>query len=201
MAKLRTEADKKKDKALVGEGLKNVRAGKQMTKGQLAAVQRLKDDEAREFVGNVSATFFEWLTTLPPKQRMDWEDRYGIPCGRGRDGINLQEVFKAIRQLIADHKLVLGTEDGSASLARTKTEKEIEKLTQQIRKISNQSHQIEKNHVRVDVMRSRMERLAQVLEQLGDQFARKKKITGADAQKMLNNMLRNFKRELQRIES
>jgi len=195
--KTRTDKDKKRDRELVREGLARVREGKKMSRPQELAADRLKEDEVWEYVTSCTPKFFQRLSTLPGNMRVEWEDRYGIPCGRSRQGINLQDVFKSIRKLIADHKIVLNSADGSSSLTRTKTEKEIEKLNQQIRKLANQSHQIEKNHVRVDVMRDRIQRLANLLSTLGDQLARKTSIKGKDAQKMLNATLKNFQKEIE----
>lgn len=202
MPKSRTKSEIQKDRRAVAELQQRKADGKKPTRVQENAAIRLKEDMVREGVTSCSANFFEWLTGLGAKQRIEWEDRYKIPCGKGRvGGINLLEVFTAIRKLIADHRLILNAEDGSASLTKTKTEKEIEKLEQQIRKLKNQSHQIEKSYVRVDVMRDRIIRMASHIKTLGDQFARKRKMTGPDAQKMLNNALKNFEREMERMDN
>ena len=193
-------ASEQADEQLARAAIEKRRLGQVPPKKELKALERVQERTLMRQLSAIRPVLFRKLTGMQTKQLHDWEDKYNIPCGRGREEISLFRVFDALRKLIADNKLSINAEGVSkAEAQKTKLEKEIEKLEEQIRKLQNENEHSERQLVSKDLIVSRHERMAMVLRTVGENLGRKSNIKGSDAQAMLNAALANYEREIEGV--
>lgn len=171
---------------------------------EVNAEDRVREAAAARLMLAMRPSFFQSFFDIQSKQCKDWEERYNIPCGKGRKTINLAEVFAALRGLIARNKSLLDTSDGDnggdvTSLKRDKLAAEVRKLESQREKLLVEIQEKQRQVVPIEHMRERLGRMAGYLRQLGDTFARKSDLTGPRAQAMLNDTIGKFEREIGRL--
>lgn len=147
--------------------------------------------------------FREIMQGMQTKQLHDWEDRYLIPCGRGRERINLLEVLARIRKIFAE--LTKGGVDlgqkakKDQTLEVEKQQKQIEKLTEQINKLKHENEITQGRTIdRADLVEMH-QRLAVNLRGLGERFSQTDTLRGVDAQRMLNSVITSQTRELKQV--
>lgn len=187
------------DRELIQSALDKRKRGKRLTSAEIAALARAEERRLLDGVQRLPPKTFATISGLQTKQMHDWENRYAIPCGRGRESINLLDVFTAIRAWIADEaNAAKGSAGGKGSQPKKAEllERQIRKLEQQIRKLENENEENEGRTIPKESLVEHHERLAAQLRNLGDNFARKQLITGAEAQAMLNATLQTYQREL-----
>lgn len=129
------------EEQLAREALAKRKAGKKPTARELAALKRI---EARQHAVTVRAyceavpqkDLREMLGGMQNKQLQDWQANYNLPVAKPT--VNLYEFFPALRKLIADNKGSISGDGDNSELnsAKTqKTQKEVEKLNQQIEQL------------------------------------------------------------------
>jgi hypothetical protein len=189
------------DQILASQALQKLKSGQELTKSEKKALQAAKDAKQTELLREVKPKFFNDLFGIQNLQRYQWEDVLSIPCGRGRETIDLFAVCAAIRIIFSRRmELAAGTPDMSERKLQ-KLEEEIKKLQNQNVKQKTENELLARERLPKQLIVSRLDKMSGIIRGVGEDLARKSKLSGDEAQRMLNHALEQFRRELSAIEN
>jgi len=197
------ELEQQQDESLARQAMAKRRAGQTVTKAEIAALARFENLATLRRLQKVTPKFFREITGMQTKQLHDWEDRYNIPCGRGRETINVLDVFAGIRNLISDFAKGKRTGGGSEATDQTEGELKIEKAQKQIAKLEEQVRKLRMENqasAHESIPRQQLVQLHTMLQAdlrtLGEEYARMGQLDGPTAQRKLNATITSCKRRL-----
>lgn len=188
------------DQNLAQKALLKRKAGESLTKSEERALAEALESRLAEMLRDIRPKFFNDLFGIQNLQRNQWEETLKIPCGRGRDSINLFEVCSAIRGIFSKRGEIAAGSAGAAELKIKKLEAEIEKLNNQNVATRTENELMARERLPRALIMSRLDRLAAIIRGVGDDLSRKSRLTGEEAQRQLNFALDQYARELSAIE-
>lgn len=189
------------DKLLVQQALAKRRAGQELTERERAALNRAQSEAQADLLRAVSPTLFCDLFGIQNNQRNLWEEQLGIPCGRGRKAIDLYAVGAVLRKICSKRvELSEATPDMHATKLR-KMQAEIEKLENQIYRARVENEELARLRLPRPMILERLKRMATIIRSVGDRFAGKSRLTGLEAQRMLNKAIEQYDRELAELDA
>lgn len=173
-----------------------------MTKAKRGRPPAKRSDDPFRKCRNLRAQDFERLFGIQSKQRVDWENRYGIPCGKGRRVIDLFKVAAMFRELIAKNARVLVSGRGtSSSLTDAKRKLEIRKLELQVKNQEADFAERAGRLVPLDSLQEGLTAFCDAIRNAGDQLGRKGRIEGKAAQALINKAVRTAMREVEKMKA
>ncbi|MEZ6097251.1 MAG: hypothetical protein R3C03_24010 [Pirellulaceae bacterium] len=189
------------DQILATSALEKIRQGIAPTKSEARALEAVKEQKLSEMLRAVRAKFFNDLFGIQNNQRNQWEETLDIPCGRGRESIDLFAVCASIRTIFSKRMEIASGSQDSAQLKIEKLQAEIEKLQNQNVKQRTENELLARERLPKQMIVSRLDKMANIIRGVGEDLSRKSKLTGEQAQRMINHALDQYKRELSTIES
>lgn len=189
------------DKLLIQSGLAKKRLGQPLKRSEQAALQRAQDKHLAESLRAIAPKLFNELFGIQNNQRNLWEDQLKIPCGRGREAIDLYAVGGVLRTLCSRRVELSDATPNMAATKHTKVQREVEKMEQQIIRLRTDNETLIRDRLPKQVIVERMERMAMILRGVGERMAVKPRLTGEEAQQMLNYAIDQYHRELSSLKS
>jgi phage terminase Nu1 subunit (DNA packaging protein) len=187
------------DQLKVQAALEKQRLGKELSSADVALIQRMRQQVALDELRRMSPKMFCSLFGIQHNQRNLWEEQLNIPCGKGRETIDLFAVAAVLRK-ICGRRAELAGEDASLTEKKArKVDEEIRKLQEQIVRLRTENELQAGLRLRREEIIEPLERMASIIRGVGEKLARKGSLTGRDAQQMLNHAVDQYERELAEI--
>lgn len=175
--------------------------GQELTPAERSAIDRARETAIIQSLRSISPKTFCEIFGIQNVQRYQWEETLQVPCGRGRESIDLFQVGAAFKKIMSKRmELAADTPDIQAKKIQ-KLDEEIEKLKLQNFEQRTENELLARERLPKTLIMDRLERLAAVLRGIGEQMARKSKLAGAEAQRMLNHGIAQYERELEKFDT
>ena len=110
-------------------------------------------------------------------------------------------VTTEIRNIFSKRSELISESNDIAEKKKQKLEEEIVKLQHQNIKLRAENETLAGDRLPRKPVEERLERMAAVIRQVGDDLARRPRMTGEDAQRLLNHALQNYMRELNELKT
>lgn len=122
------------DKLLAQNALAKRKAGKSLTVAEKTALQRVQNATLLDMLRAMQPKAFNDLFGIQAVQRNQWEETLDIPCGRGRETIDMFKVASRIKDIFSKRKEIARIFDKSGA-ADPESEEKIKKLQLQNEKL------------------------------------------------------------------
>lgn len=175
------------------------RTGGKLTSSEQAAWNRYNIRLVNDAVRTMTPKHFCELFGIQHNQRNQWEEKLQIPCGKGRETIDLFAVAAVLRKICGRRADLSGDDANLAEKKSRKVDEEILKLQEQVVRLRTENELHAGIRLRREEIIEPLERMASIIRGVGEKLARKGSLTGREAQQMLNHAVDNYERELSEI--